>query len=474
MPTKLNPSSLTILGAVQAILTLFCFTSSTKAAEFDCIVGWEKQVFSSYVIATASMKQDIFLNGNESNEKQILGDPNGMFGIAITSENDATPIAITITCDDWFEPSMFTTTLATAGTEYQVFPTIRYRYNRLSRCRQATPATVNFEVQIGDEESVSVSHIITLRPIHDCPFAIRQDDGLIDTSYVFAAYVNEQHPFVDKLLRESLDIGIVQRFTGYQSRKPSEVIRQVYSLWDLMVARDVRYSSITATAADSDKVLSQNVRLIEETVNNTQANCVDGAVLFVSLLRKIDIQAKLVMVPGHCFVAFAPFEDQDIILGLETTLVDAENELDEASDEFLEESIPEELRDARSWNSFVSAMSVGTSAIEENKAKFNDPKNASYQMIDIAKARMLGILPIPFSGNEEFTAFDHRNAGISNVAIDNDTFSGERVASEPDTIIVETSDEQTGVLVADNDVDADEDDDAVEDDFAEGDEESDE
>ena len=48
-----------------------------------------------------------------------------------------------------------------------------------------------------------------MRTINDCPFSLTQDDGVLDVSYTFAAYVNEQHPFVDKLLREALDIGIV-------------------------------------------------------------------------------------------------------------------------------------------------------------------------------------------------------------------------------------------------------------------------
>lgn len=32
---------------------------------------------------------------------------------------------------------------------------------------------------------------------------------------MFAVYVNEQYPFVDKVLREALDEGIVDSFSGY-------------------------------------------------------------------------------------------------------------------------------------------------------------------------------------------------------------------------------------------------------------------
>src|SRR4029077_17901195 len=115
-----------------------------------------------------------------------------------------------------------------------------------------------------------------------------------DVSYVFAGYVNEQHPFVDKVLREALDRGIVDSFTGYQSQDSNEVYRQVYALWDALGERDVRYSNITTSAAENQVISSQHVRLIDESINNAQANCVDGSVLFASLLRKIDIEPVLV------------------------------------------------------------------------------------------------------------------------------------------------------------------------------------
>ena len=52
-----------------------------------------------------------------------------------------------------------------------------------------------------------------------------------DTGIFFAAYVNEENPMIDKLLREALDTRIVNRFLGYQGG--AEVVdRQVYALWE--------------------------------------------------------------------------------------------------------------------------------------------------------------------------------------------------------------------------------------------------
>ena len=167
---------------------------------------------------------------------------------------------------------------------------------------------------------------------------------------MFAAYVNEQHPFVDTVARESLDSNIVESFTGYQSGDPSEVYRQVYAVWHALSSRDLRYSNITTSVAQNRMVGSQHVRLIDQSINNAQANCVDGSVLMASLLRKIDIEPVLVLVPGHCYLAFALDDKGKVFVGLETTLLGAS--LDDAPKEIegVEDVVDDTTREESSGN----------------------------------------------------------------------------------------------------------------------------
>ena len=72
-------------------------------------------------------------------------------------------------------------------------------------------------------------------------------------------------------------------------------------------------------------MFSQHVRLIDESITHSQANCVDGSVLLASILRKIGLYASLVLVPGHCFVAFSLDRELEEIRGLETTLIGAQD-----------------------------------------------------------------------------------------------------------------------------------------------------
>ncbi len=206
--------------------------SSSLFGDFKIIAGWDQQLFPSYIIATATIKDE-----SKATDENLLGDRNGLLGIELVAPNDQTPIEITIAGNEFIESSTLVSRLPKKGVSYRVFPKIKYRYQQLSDCKQARAESFTFRVKIGDQKAEEKSSTITIHPIHDCPLAVLDGDSVVDVAFTFAAYVNEQHPFVDKLLREALDIGVVDKFTGYQSNDPEEVIRQVYALWDLFVAR---------------------------------------------------------------------------------------------------------------------------------------------------------------------------------------------------------------------------------------------
>ena len=395
-----------LMSLLKSLTALFVMISLSNClpsarAEFTPIAGWDNQLFPSYLIATAALKQDP--NADAGN---TLGDPDGQLGVIVEATEDNQSVAVSIRCDDFMEASEYRGVLPKAGERYVINPKARFRFDRLSKCRQATPATVVYRVKLGDETNEEISKTVTFRSVNDCPLQVKTGSDTVDTKFAFAAYVNEQHPFVDKLLREALDRGIVDKFDGYQSGNPEDVVRQVYALWDLLAARDVRYSSITTTVADSDIVASQHVRMLEETANNSQANCVDGSVLLVSMLRKIGINAALVLQPGHCYLAFAADAKGKTTLGVETTLIAAAIDEPEEIDQLLDEAVEEDLRDEYSWPSFVKAIDIGTSELSKNQENLQSGKDDDFAFIDIRSWRSQGVLPIPFTGREQFVAYD--------------------------------------------------------------------
>jgi hypothetical protein len=393
-------------NAVVAALFGFLLAASPAMvhAEFETENGWSGHLFSSYIVATATVKLPEKSGDEDDESADVLGDPQGLLGVTVEAEEDDQPIKVTITCDSIMEPSVFTGTLPESGETYTINPKIKYKYDLLAKRSQTGPVTVTYKVEIGDDEAEEKTETLTLRSVNDCPFIVVKDDKKRDVSFMFAAYVNEQHPFVDKVLREALDTEIVDSFTGYQAKDKKEVYRQVYALWHALSKRDVRYSSITVSVAESETVASQHVRLIDESINNGQANCVDGSVLMASLLRKIGIEPMLVMVPGHCYLAFNLDKEGKSLAALETTMIGSEIEDETIKVEGLEDVVGEDGQDENSWKTFSAAIATGVTNLNKNAKNFQDAKKSDYQLISVRAARKLGILPIAFQSNQKFIA----------------------------------------------------------------------
>jgi hypothetical protein len=83
---------------------------------------------------------------------------------------------------------------------------------------------------------------------------------------------------------------------GYQGSE-DDVLNQVFAIWNVFQRRGIKYSSITTTSSTSKKVASQYVRTFSDILNAKQANCVEGSILFASVLRKIGMAPFLVLLP---------------------------------------------------------------------------------------------------------------------------------------------------------------------------------
>lgn len=396
-----NAIAALLLGA--ALLAL----SPAVHAEFETEKGWNGHLFPSFIIATATTKAaekaDDDDDADDDDENiSVLGDQKGLLGITIEAEEDEQEVTVTISCDTIMEPSTMTATLPKSGKTYTINPKIKYKYDELAKRSQTGPITVTYSVEVGDEDAEEETETITLRSVNDCPYSVAKGGKWQSVRFMFAAYVNEQHPYVDKVLREALDTKLVDSFTGYQTESETEVYRQAYALWHALSNRDVRYSSITKTVAISETVGSQHVRLIDESINNAQANCVDGSVLMASLLRKVTIEPILVHVPGHCYLAFYLDEKCTKLAGLETTMIGGEIEGDAVEVSGLEDVVSEDFQSENSWKTFAAAIARGTANLKKYEKKFKDGNDYNYQLISVAAARKSGVLPIGFQSNQKF------------------------------------------------------------------------
>jgi hypothetical protein len=392
--------------------TLFSATlllsSLATATEFEPWSYTERDLFPSAIISTATVDW----NGDEESaedrktanapklkrgEIPIYGDENGWLAVEIFDLPPRAEVRVEIAVDGYMKPSVWEGIIKKAHIDQvRIFPSATWDYEALRQVREQRPANATFKVTVNGKDLPLQTEVCTIRSLNDCPFYVLFDDegeDFEDFSLVFAAYVNENHPWIDGILKDALATGLVSGFTGYQSGDEDEVLMQVFAIWKVLQDRGIKYSDISTTTP-SRYVFSQTVRFLDDTIDATQANCVDGSVLIASILRKIGLNVYLAMVPGHCFLAFDGGKgEDDNIFGLETTLLGATDPKNGADGLELPDAIKGTEHET-SFKVFAAAMGVGTSTLEEHAETMLSEEDPSTQLISVAAAREIGIMPI--------------------------------------------------------------------------------
>lgn len=382
--------------AAGLLLVLLCVSRAMSAAgdvDWDAQIYPDSQIFPSLVIGTAAVRpeKEVFPMWQDNH----IGDVQGIVGAVVEGIPAGSKVMLEVRENDIMRLSRVEGTTESDGT-LTIYPKTSWKYDKLAAVRQAVPLDVTMELKVDGQSCGEKTVTTTLRTVNDCLFGVAEvgdEETYSDYSWLFAAYVNENHPWVDQTLKEALDTEIVTSFDGFQSGDPEQVLMQVFAIWNVMQRKELRYSDVTTTAAESGLVGSQHVRLFDESVKAAQANCVDGSVLLAAVLRKIGLDPHLVTVPGHMFLAFSL--DDETMVGLETTMMGSAD-LDKVDAMRLKSFLkfdPEEKRNEESWASFEAAIDAGTQALVEASEKF-DGDDSDYQLIDIAAARNLGVLPI--------------------------------------------------------------------------------
>lgn len=376
------------------LLALATGLSSAKAVEWEPFLELGKDIYPSLLISTATVDWNAEEDEADEDTAAMLGDRNGWFGAYLSDLPEGAKVKVEVSGDAWVKRSKIELTADEEYDEVYVLPKVAFDYDALAQVRQQRPTNVTFKVTVDGEVIGEETVTCILHEINDCPFLVDKGEGEepFDLTWMFAAYVNENHPWIDSLLKEALTSGIVDSFTGYQSEDEDVVMSQVFAIWHILQRRGIKYSDIT-TNPGSKHVYSQTVRFMEDTVDATQANCVDGSVLLASVLRKIGLNVYLVMVPGHCYLAFDADKDGETLVGLETTMLGNDNlkPLKEVSK--LSEKVRKKEHDA-SFKTFESAIAVGSEDLEKNSEKFDAEGELDYQLVPISDAREFGIMPL--------------------------------------------------------------------------------
>ncbi|MFN7770980.1 MAG: hypothetical protein ACK5UC_27590 [Planctomycetaceae bacterium] len=145
-------------------------------------------------------------------------------------------------------------------------------------------------------------------------------DERVDLTHYYGAWVTPHIEEVWEQVRRAADILPDHEFVGYL-RGPAMVAQQVQALYEALKAVGITYVHSVIQFGTAAGQSGQRVRLPREALKHKSANCLDGTLLFASLLEAVSLSPALVFVPGHAFVGWETAERSDTWQYLETTMI---------------------------------------------------------------------------------------------------------------------------------------------------------
>ncbi len=342
--------------------------------------------YPSYVLATSTWAQNTTLE-SEENSYNYYGDRNGYFGVQIDKFPIGSIVRIEIEGEPLVKKSSYTITVSKDGLT-EIFPIMEYDYDALREIKQAKAVNFKYAIYLNNELLGETLEVVWTRSINDAVFIGQDHHGNTHSlNFIFAAYVNENEPDLDLELGKMLDHNIINSWKGYQGTE-EEVMMEVFTMWYHFQKKGFKYSNITTQSGSDDRSSGQVVRFVKDALKSSQANCIDGTVLFASFLYKIGIDVSIVLVPGHAYLAFSRTEDGSQKLALETTSMgglDIEN---------VSSTGGQRTDVDQSYASFINAIDYATKAYYEKAEPGIKQGNPEYMEINIREARQQKIRPI--------------------------------------------------------------------------------
>jgi len=357
---------------------------------WEPVTKFDNQIFPSFVIGWASYKgvkdEDM---GSSLGFTINTNLPNVVlkWEIEAADKNYFTIDSGYINCDNIRSTKLF-------------MPKIAWNYRALTKHQTSAPFDVYFRLidpNTGNKVEKLVN--VNLRSINDC---LTYFNGK-NFQFLFTAFVNEDHPGIDKILKQMLDTKMIDAVLGYQWG-PAYVDLQVAALWRVLHERGFQYSSITDNSGynESKGLFSQTVRTFDNSLKTSQANCVDGTVVFASVLKRMGIRPVMITVPGHCFLGY--FVDDTTttnIRFLETTMMSGSTYISNPKaavqkyNDLLLKLIPKAVKlseiNKAYYLEFLSAQAEGANKYKKNMEKYGAQNVTLLNVSDLRKY----VKPIP-------------------------------------------------------------------------------
>lgn len=308
-----------------------------------------------------------------------VGEGDGLVAIRVRSDARRA-VRLRVETDGLLAPATIDTTIDGAGAPVELRP--RLAWDRAQIEALAVPRTQHLHVRIESDGLPSEQRdiVVRLHPLTEALYYVREGRERVDLGAVFAAYVDPSDPVVDEVLAlaQTFVPDIASPVDSFGAR-----IDRVRAVWNALELHGMRYAGDDPAVARGPSIFSQRVRLLADSWNERQANCIDSSVLIASVLERLGIRSFIVLVPRHAFIGFYADDGENGAEFLETTLLGAAMATGAYAD-----------TTAARPSSFETARSSGRARWSRSAAKFDGRHRPDYQRIDIRLARAHGTLPI--------------------------------------------------------------------------------
>jgi hypothetical protein len=341
---------------------------------WEPVAQFEGQIFPAMIISMATYKGDV-------NEPFMNSIKSSALGFSFNSNSQYIPLKWEIESSDktFFDKVGGDFMIERANQVTDFMPAIPWNFSTLANQTSSTPINVIYRLFDADGNKVEKSVPLFMRSINDCIF--QYQDKKFD--FLFSAFIQEQHPEIDKILREALDTKFITSIASYQGKKDVDykTLMTVAAVWKVLHDRGFQYSNVATTSTETNKIYSQSVRTLDNSLKTNQANCVDGTIVFASVLRATGISTTLVLTSDHCFLGFKASPNASNLIYLETTML--------ANSTFIDKAKTKVDKDNAYLKQFVAAIDKAKEEYKDYQSK-NDITE-----IDVDYYRKF-VRPLPF------------------------------------------------------------------------------
>lgn len=150
-----------------------------------------------------------------------------------------------------------------------------------------------FSYQRGEEPSITRELSVLVHSIHDVPISLTPPNGEARFQpVILAALVDENHPEIERLVSDALQVGVVTGFQGYKGDEQS-VFNSVFAIWLALQKRLFRLIDSINPSAESKYIRAVRVRSFSEIFASRTGSSVEFALILAASLRRAGYDSAL-------------------------------------------------------------------------------------------------------------------------------------------------------------------------------------